>query len=195
MLYSILAIILRVFFRFFFNAKVVGIENVPKEGAVILAANHMSNFDPPFLGCFSPRPVHYMAKVELFENKIFAAVISALNAFPVKRGQADKNAIKHATVILKEGNALGIFPEGTRSKTGEVGKGEMGVALFASMTNAPVVPIAIIGTNEMFSKEKKFPNLTLVFGKPMKFNGNRKNRDELAAFSDMVIEEIKKLKV
>ena len=194
MFYKILAVVLRCLFRIFFSAKIIGLENVPKNGALILAANHMSNFDPPFLGSFSPRPVHYMAKIELFQNKIFAKIISSLYSFPVKRGAADKNAIKHATGLLKDEKTLGIFPEGTRSKTGEVGKGEVGVALLASMTNAAVVPVAIIGTNEMFSEKKTFPKLTLIFGEPIKFTGNRKNREELENFSDKIIEEIKKLK-
>ena len=194
MFYRTLAVILRFIFKLCFNAKVTGRGNVPKEGAVIMAANHMSNFDPPFLGCFSPRPVNYMAKIELFENKIFASIISALGAFPVKRGQADKGAIKKAASLLKSGETLGIFPEGTRSKTGEVQKGEIGVAMFASMANAPVVPVAIIGTNEMFSEKKKFPDLTLIFGEPMFFEGNRKNKEDLEKFSEQVIEEIKKLK-
>jgi len=192
MFYRILAIVLRCLFKLFF--KVIGIDNVPRDGALILAANHMSNFDPPFLGAYSPRPVHFMAKIELFQNKIFANIISALYAFPVKRGAADKNAIKTATTLLKGNKVLGIFPEGTRSKTGEVGKGEVGVALLAGMTKAAVVPVAIMGTNKMLSEEEKFPKLKLIFGKPIKFEGDRKNREELEAFSDKIIEEIKKLK-
>lgn len=194
MFYKYLAIFLRFCFKKFFKAEIIDAENVPKDGAVILAANHISNFDPPLVGSFSPRPVHFMAKIELFKNKIFAKIISALYAFPVKRGTADKGAIKQATGILKNGEVLGIFPEGTRSKTGEIGKGEVGVALLASMTGAVVVPTAINGTNEMFSENKTFPKLTLIFGKPIKFEGDRKNREELSAFSDKIIEEIKNLK-
>ena len=194
MFYSYLAVVLRCCFKIFFKAEVVGRENVPKEGAVILAANHISNFDPPLLGSFSPRPVHFMAKIELFQNKIFAKIISSLYAFPVKRGTADKGAIKNAVNILKNNEVVGIFPEGTRSKTGEVGKGEVGVALLASMTGATVLPVAIEGTNEMFSENKTFPKLKLVFGEPIKFEGDRKNREELSVFSDKIIDEIKKLK-
>lgn len=194
MFYSILAIVLRFLFKLFFKAEVKGVENIPNDGAVILAANHISNFDPPLLGSFSSRPVHFMAKIELFQNKIFAAIISVLYAFPVKRGEADKGAIKQATNLLKNNEVLGIFPEGTRSKTGEVGKGEVGVALLAGMTKAAVVPVAITGTNKMLSEKEKFPKLKLVFGKPIKFEGNRKKREELEAFSDKIIEEIKKLK-
>ena len=194
MFYNVLAVILRFLFKLFFKAEVTGVENIPKDGGVILAANHLSNFDPPLLGSFSSRPVHYMAKIELFQNKIFAAIISALYAFPVKRGEADKGAIKHATNLLKNNKVLGIFPEGTRSKTGEVGKGEVGVALLAAMTKAAVVPVAITGTNKMLSEEEKFPKLILTFGEPIKFEGDRKKREELEAFSDRIIEGIKKLK-
>ena len=120
MLYAMLKIIFQLLFRIVFRARVIGAENLPQQGAVILAANHMSNWDPPFLACFMRRHVAYMAKEELFEHPVFGAAIRACHAFPVKRGAADRAAIKTAVEVLKLGHCLGLFPEGTRSRTGKM---------------------------------------------------------------------------
>ena len=116
MLYTILRIIFAIFFQVLFRAKTYGKEHLPAEGPVILAANHMSNWDPPLLATFLPRPVSYMAKIELFEHPIFGAAIRRCHAFPVKRGAADRGAIKAAINVLKQGRVLGLFPEGTRNR-------------------------------------------------------------------------------
>lgn len=139
MLYTTLRIIFAVIFQLLFRAKTYGKENLPAEGPVILAANHMSNWDPPLLATFLPRPVSYMAKIELFEHPIFGAAIRRCHAFPVKRGAADRGAIKAAVNVLRQGRVLGLFPEGTRSKDGKLHKAEAGVGLLAAMSGAPVV--------------------------------------------------------
>lgn len=193
MFYSLLKIFFRLFFKIIFRTKVIGLENIPKDGGIILAANHLSNWDPPFLATFFDRKVNYMAKEELFKNKIFATAIRNLGVFPVKRGKADKDAIKHAIKLIKSGDCLGIFPEGTRSKTGEVGKAEPGVTLIAAMTKAPIIPAAIINTNKIFSSDKFFPQLAVVYGKPMNFSGSLKDKEALEIFSQSIMEEIKKL--
>ena len=194
MFYSIMRIFCRCLFKIVFRTRVIGLENVPNEGALILAANHLSNWDPPFLATFLDREVSYMAKEELFKNPIFAFIIKNLNVFPVKRGTADKTAIKHAVKILKDDLCLGIFPEGTRSKTGEVGKAETGVGLITAMTKAPVLPAAIINTNKIFSRETFFPQLAVVYGKPIYFSGSIKDKEALANFSQSIMSEIKILK-
>ena len=167
---------------------------MPKDGALILAANHISNWDPPFLATSLDREVHYMAKEELFVNPIFSAAIKNLHAFPVKRGTADRNAIKHAIKVLKDDACLGLFPEGTRSKTGELGKAETGVAIITAMSKAPVLPAAIIGTNKIFSKDKLFPELILVFGTPMTFSGSTKDKESMEQFSQSIMNEIASLR-
>ncbi len=159
-----------------------------------MSANHVSNWDPPILATFIEREVCYMAKEELFKNAVFAAAIRALHVFPVKRGAADKNAIKNAVKVLKGGGCLGIFPEGTRSKTGKIGKAESGVSLIAAMTKAPIIPAAIINTEKIFSAEVKFPRLAVVYGKPITFSGNSKDKDELSNFAQEIMAEISKLK-
>ena len=194
MFYKLTRFIFKIFFGILFRPKIIGIENIPAEGGFILSANHVSNWDPPFLGTFAGREVCFMAKEELFKNPVFSAAIRKLHAFPVKRDSADKNAIKNAVKILKGGNCLGIFPEGTRSKTGNLGKAESGVSLIAAMTKAPIIPAAIINTEKIFSDEVKFPHLVLVFGKPMNFGGSTKDKDEMANFAQNIMAEIAKLK-
>ena len=194
MFYRLTRIIFKIFLKIFFRPKIIGLENIPKDGAYIFAANHMSNFDPPFVGTFSGRIVCYMAKEELFHNPILAAALRSIYVFPVKRGTADKGAIKNAIKILKDGGCLGIFPEGTRSKTGKIGKAESGVSLIAAMTKAAIIPAAIVNTDKIFSAEVKFPRLALVFGKPIYFNGSTKDKDEMANFAQSIMAEIAKLK-
>ena len=184
-LYRILHVIFPAFFRLL-GAKDYGAEHVPQEGGVIVAANHMSNWDPPFLASFLERPVSYMAKQELFEIPIFGTVIRWLFAFPVRRGEADRSAVKAAVKELRAGRCVGIFPEGTRSKDGEVHHFGAGVALLASMSNAPVVPAAILGTNRM-------GGLKVAYGEPIFFEG-KANRESLDEFSQKIREEIIKMK-
>ncbi len=194
MFYKIFKMLCRFWYGLILRTKVIGAENIPNEGGFILAANHLSNWDPPFLGTFVKREVNYMGKEELFKNPVMAAVCRALHVFPVKRGAADKTAIKTAIKILRDGNCLGIFPEGTRSKTGKMGKPETGVSLIAAMTKAPVIPAAIINTEKIFSSEKFLPRLVVVYGTPIKFTGSTKDKESLENFAQEIMNEIAKLK-
>lgn len=193
MFYSFFKILCRLFFGKICGTAVMGAENIPKSGGFILAANHITNWDPPFLGTFIDRVVNFMGKEELFKNPVMAAICRGLHVFPVKRGAADKNAIKTAVKVLKSGDCLGIFPEGTRSKTGKLGKAEMGVSVIAAMTKAPIIPAAIVGTDKIFGK-KKFPRLAVVFGSPLHFEGNAKDKEVLNDFAQKIMFEISKLK-
>ncbi len=188
MLYSILKVILPFMFRIFYRSEVHGQENVPKKGGVIVASNHISLWDPPYLGAFCPRKVSFMAKKELFENKIFSALITDLGAFPVNRGTADRTAIKTALTVLKEGGCLGIFPEGTRSKDGKLGEPEQGIGLLAYKANVPIVPVAITGTNQ----KGLFPKFTIRFGKPIVLP-EEKDKQLMASLPNTIMAEIKKL--
>lgn len=193
MIYSILKGVFGLFFSFFFRARTMGREHMPQEGAVILAANHMSNWDPPLLASFLIRPVTYMAKQELFEIPVFGAAIRACNAFPVKRGAADRGAIKAALQALKQGRCLGLFPEGTRSKDGKLHKAEAGVALLAAMSKAPVVPAAILGTDKIFAHGQFFPQLRVIYGTPLYFEGKHNDKAALHDFSQKIMDEIARM--
>ncbi|MBR5913533.1 MAG: 1-acyl-sn-glycerol-3-phosphate acyltransferase [Selenomonadaceae bacterium] len=194
MFYKIFKFFCRIWYGIFFRTKVIGAENIPATGGFILAANHMTNWDPPFLGTFVDREVNFMGKEELFKNPVMAAICRGLHVFPVKRGAADKSAIKTALKIIKNGDCFGIFPEGTRSKTGKIRKAESGVSLIAAMTKAPIIPAAIVNTNKIFSAEVKFPRLAVVYGTPIYFEGNPKDKNQLDEFAQFIMKEVAKLK-
>ncbi len=188
MLYGFLKGILPTMFRIIYRAEVHGQENIPQEGGAIIAANHISLWDPPFVGAFCPRRVSFMAKKELFENSVFSSIITSLGAFPVNRGAADRNAIKTALTILGEGKCLGLFPEGTRSKDGKLGEPEAGIGLIAYKANVPIVPVAITGTNG----KGMFPKFTIRFGKPIPA-GDPKDKKLMTTLPTQIMTEIQKL--
>lgn len=147
MLYSIVRAILGVLANALFRVKVTGASNIPSEGPVVICANHISWWDPVIV-CFAvKRKVHFMAKKELFKNPVLAYLLRKVHAFPVNRGKQDLGAIKAGLSVLKNGEVLGIFPEGTRQRNGDrLGEMRAGAALFAIKTGAAVVPAAIRGT-------------------------------------------------
>jgi 1-acyl-sn-glycerol-3-phosphate acyltransferase len=124
-----------------------GTGNVPLQGPVIVASNHISNWDPLVVGLSIKRPICFIAKAELFNNVILGFLFKKLYAFPVKRGTADRQAIRHALEILKQDKVLGIFPEGQRQNSETESKTHSGIAMLALKSQAPVVPVACIGTN------------------------------------------------
>ena len=150
-------------FKPLYRVKTSGKENIPKEGGVLLCANHINNLDPVIVGMMAPRPVSFMVKEELFSVPVLGKMVPHLNAFPVKRGMSDREALRKGLSILKEGKVLGLFPEGTRSKTGELGSGMAGAGFFALRTDAQVVPCAVIGPY------KPFKPLKLIYGEPIDF--------------------------
>lgn len=152
-------------YKLFYNFHIEGEENIPQDRPVILASNHRSYADPVILTMPMKLPVSYMAKEELFKNKLFGWFITKLGAFPVKRGAGDMSVIDDSSNILKSGRNLVIFPEGTRSKDGKVGKGKSGVALIAAKSGADVVPCGICFEGEKLHFRSK---LTLKFGKLIK---------------------------
>ncbi|SDL65929.1 lysophospholipid acyltransferase family protein [Sediminibacillus halophilus] len=170
-----------------YRIKVVGTENVPDNGPVIICSNHISNFDPPVVGITAPRDIYFMAKEELFNNTFLRGLLTRLHAFPIKRGMKDRNALRQALNILEEGNTLGLFPEGTRNKTGEVGKGLAGAGFFALRSQAYIVPCAIIGPY------KPFKQLKVVYGKPIEMEQYRENKVSAKDVTQVIMQEIQKL--
>lgn len=188
-MYSFLKIIFKLVFTLLFRCRVTGQENIPQQGGVLIAANHLSLWDPPFIGTFMNRPVHFMAKEELFKNPLFSWVIKQLYAFPVRRGAADRNAIRTAIQLLESGQCLGLFPEGTRSKNGILGPAELGAAMIALKAGATVVPTAIIGTNQ-FLRGSLFPRFELRFGKPLYLDKEKADKENLEKISKKIMNEI-----
>ncbi|MBU2701025.1 1-acyl-sn-glycerol-3-phosphate acyltransferase [Sporomusaceae bacterium BoRhaA] len=163
--YECLRAIFSAIFSVFFRYRVTGKENLPKQGGYIIAANHLSLWDPPLVATPIPAHLHYMAKQELFQIPVFSAIIRGLGTFPVKRATADRLAIRTAINLLKAGEVVGIFPEGTRSKNGKLQKPEAGLELIASKAGVPVIPVAIMGTNLLFRNGNIFPRFEVHFGK------------------------------
>jgi len=164
-------------FRLLFRLRISGLENVPQGGAII-APNHQSFWDIPLVGlALAGRRTHFMAKSELFRNPLFAWIIRTLLAFPVRRGAPDRTAIRYAISILKQGELLTIFPEGTRSKTGELKAAEAGLTLIAARAQAPIVPVGIKGTRQMFSRENFFPQVEIRFGVPLGMQATESTND------------------
>ncbi len=158
-------------FRFQFRImgwKINGLENFPTDGPVIMVSNHISLWDPIVAGCSVPREVSYMAKDELFSNPILGPVIRGLKTFPVKRGQGDMSAIRNSLSILKQDKVLGLFPEGTRSKTGETQKALPGMVLLMEKSKAPIVPVKVYGTKDLITKGwGKFGKFGVIIGQPL----------------------------
>lgn len=171
-------------FYIFYNIKVEGLENIPKDKPCVIASNHRTNADPPLIaitsGCCR---FAFVAKEELFRFPPFGWLISKLGAFPVTRGKGDFGVIDTAVSKIRDDRRLVIFPEGTRSKTGKVGKGKTGVALIAARSGAPVVPAGIIFDGKLKFRTK----ITVKFGKPI-------SPEELKISSDSASHELKGIK-
>jgi len=146
-LYWTLRAILLPFFLIYFRLGRIGHEHLPREGPLLLACNHRSFLDPFVIGTLVRRPVYYMAKRELFEKRWQAWVLNALGAFPVDRGTGDRDAMETARAILRRGDCVVVFPEGTRVRPGPLGDPRRGVGRLALETGAPVAPLAVIGSD------------------------------------------------
>ena len=194
-LYTIGKAVCMPIFKLLYRFKTVNADNIPTEGGVIIASNHLSNSDPPLLGLSSKRRMYFMAKVELFENKFFGALIRALGAFPVERGAGDGKAIKTGEDLIREGNVMTIFIEGGRTKTGELMRPRSGCALVAQQMQVPVVPacITVIGKSKSI-----FAKRLIEFGEPLTpeqlgltVDGGRR---ELKNASNMIMGDIKRMR-
>ncbi|HKM17647.1 MAG: 1-acyl-sn-glycerol-3-phosphate acyltransferase [Firmicutes bacterium] len=183
MVYKVLRVFAVILIKLCFRFKVVGLENIP-DGAAVLVSNHASVFDPVPLGVAVPRPIHFMAKVELFKNPISSWFFRKLHAFPVKRGEFDRAAIRSALAVLGSGQLLGIFPEGTRNKGDEFLPLHSGAALLASRAQAPIIPIVI-------RRSKRYrlrPGLEVLIGRPIRPEaGKRVSKEELARVNDQIL--------
>jgi len=130
-------------FKIFFRVKVKGRDNLPDKGGAIVMSNHISTYDPPLLAAVFKRPLRFMAKKELFESPIMRFILYLADAFPVDRNKRDIRAVKKALTVLKKGEVLGLFPEGTRMPEGEPGDLKTGSVMLAVKSGAPIIPVGI----------------------------------------------------
>lgn len=151
--------------------RVVGSERVPMSGPLLVAPIHLSHIDPPLVACASPRIVRFMAKEELFRPVLLGPLIGSLGAFPVRRGEGDTGAIRTAVEVLRSGEALLVFPEGTRGDGRTLGEVQPGIAMLAKRSGATVLPVGLCGTERVLPRGASRPRrarMTVVFGEPFR---------------------------
>ena len=144
--YWLTRVVLQPAIHLWFRLSRTGHEHIPRRGGVLLAANHRSFLDPFVIGCCVRRPIYFVAKRELFDNRLIGWYLNCLGAFPIRRGESDQDAMETARLLLERGHAVVIFPEGTRIRSGSLGRPKRGVGRLALETGVPVVPIAVHGT-------------------------------------------------
>lgn len=199
MLYTIARLISMVLFTILFRLKVEGKENIPKRGPFILASNHLSFLDPIALGVASPRKLNFIARHDLFSFRFLGWLIAHVGAFPIKRGRPDLWAIREGLRRLHKGEALVLFPEGTRNPNGALGEGHSGVGWLALKASVPICPAFIEGTERalpIHAKCIKLKKVYIRFGiaiPPQKaVKGTRENSQAVTA---TVMEAIASLKI
>ena len=173
-----------------YDIEYIGRGNLPKDGAAIICANHRKVSDPLVLGGILERPIHFMAKKEIFDNKFFAWVLRGIGAFPVNREAVEMASFKHALGVLKNGEVMGIFSQATRKEEFDENEGKAGVALFAVKSGAPVVPVGISGSFKWFSK------MTINMGEPIDFSeykGKKLRTPELEELTKEIMGKVKQL--
>jgi 1-acyl-sn-glycerol-3-phosphate acyltransferase len=164
-------LLVRLIMAIYAKIEVVGAENAPRRGGLIIVSNHLNNADPGIVGAFVPRRVVFMAKDEMFQWPIFGGYVRLIGAFPVRRFEADLKALRRAVQVVQRGQALVMFPEGTRSKTGSLGPGHPGTAMVALRAGTPILPVAITGTEVVrlpaaFFRPFRRTRVRLVIGQP-----------------------------
>jgi 1-acyl-sn-glycerol-3-phosphate acyltransferase len=173
--------------------QVVGLENVPRRGPLILASNHVNLLDPPLLAVLMPRRIIYMGKVELWRTPIIGPLYTLAGFIPVQRFGADLPALRKAEKVLRQNQVLGMFPEGTRSRKPGLGKGQPGTAIIALRSGASIVPVAVTGTARV-AVPRSFFRITrvgVVFGKPFELpKGRRLNAELVEECTERIMKEI-----
>lgn len=168
-----------------YNIHVEGEENIPETGGVVLCPNHISNYDPLAVATHMKRQVHFLAKAELYKNFIVRKVLLAVGTIPVDRGKVSLETLKESLRVLKNGEILGIFPEGTRVKNGERKKPMEGFVVFALKTKSPILPVHIEGEYKFRGK------INIKFGKPIELNeyyGNKVKPEEMSKISEKIMD-------
>ena len=180
---------------FGFSAR--GLDKIPKSGAFIIAPNHQSYLDPPFLGAITPREIHFFAKAELFKVFGLGLVIRNLNAFPVRRGVYDPAAISMALAALEKGHGLLIFPEGTRDNGEAFLPAKPGIGMIAKRSGAQIVPAYLYRSHKIWGALLARRHMKIVFGEPIPADAVARHSDDregYQAIADEVLTRIGALK-
>ncbi|UPA28257.1 MAG: 1-acyl-sn-glycerol-3-phosphate acyltransferase [Verrucomicrobiota bacterium] len=189
----------RFVFKNLLRGKLYGEENIPKTGPFIVAPNHLSHFDPPLIGgAFRSRELMFMARKSLFKAGFLNFLLSRLNVIPVdKEHQGDIRAIRQALAALKRGLGLVIFPEGTRSLDGQLGKAQAGLGFLACQSRAPVIPVRITGTFEILKKNTVWPDIchtpSITIGPPMPYETYHLFEKDYQRTADYLFEHVRQI--
>ncbi len=201
MLYFLGHSFFRLLFAIIFRRKIVGAENIPQDGPALICANHQSFIDPPLVGSSVRRPIHYMARHDLFSVPVLGRLIARVNAFPVKRaGGGDPAAFKNIFRLLQDKEIVLLFPEGTRSRDGNLQKPLPGAGLIVYQAKVPVIPCYVHGSREVLPRGSRFLHfhpLTVTFGRPIDFSAyyqREKSKDLYREISAKIMSEIAALK-
>lgn len=174
--------------------RVEGKKSVPRKGPMIVVCNHLSLIDPPLLAASMPRRLVFMAKDELFHSILWSWSIRAYGAFPIRRGEPDREALKQANLTLKRGLALGMFPEGSRSQDGQMKPAEAGTSLVALRSGVPVIPVAITGSEKLTGLRGLFPRpeITVRIGEPFTLPRveGRLSRAQLEESTELIMKRV-----
>lgn len=195
--YRISHIVVRGFFRLFFGLRIVGEDNLRFRENFIFASNHISYFDPPVVGCALRQEVSFVAKKELFSNRLLAWLIRRYHAIPVDRSEIDKTTMKRMMKKLKDGESILMFPEGTRSKNGSLGRFKTGLGFLSQQSNVSIVPVHVAGTVAMRDCFLRRRKLEVRIGAPIrvgKVNETRDKKRDYATLSSMVRSSMEMLK-
>ena len=172
-LYRLAWVGLRIIFAVYFRSRVIGAENVPRTGPVILASNHASYLDPPLIGSGLSREINYLARESLFRFPLVGWLIRSLHAVPVDRDGGGARGLKNILERLLAGGGIVLFPEGTRTPDGHLQSAHSGVGLIVLKSAAPVIPVRVFGTFEAYGRQKKFPRpyrIAVSYGEPLDFS-------------------------
>lgn len=194
LMYRLLRPLANIIVRLKYKVEYIGTENIPETGGFILASNHIMALDPVVIAIACKRPLHFMAKNEIFRNKVLGWLFAGLNAFPVDRTKFDENAINYAISIVNQGDVLGIFPEGTRSPDFTPKKGKGGACYIAKACKCDVVPVSIYTSD----KAKAGTKLTVRYGKPilheeLKLNPDSMRMKDLRYATNLIMQRITEL--
>src|SRR5688500_10389497 len=182
LVYWLVRAVFQPFFHLYFRLSRIGREHVPEHGPVIFAANHRSFLDPFVIATIARRPMYYVAKEELFRNRVLGWWLNALGACPVRRGAGDADMLETAKAILERGDSVLIFPEGTRIRPGSLGRPKRGVGRLALESGAPVVPVAVFGTEAIRKGWRIRPHKVRIrVGRPLTFPRVEAASPQLAA--------------
>ena len=189
MFYYVVKAICWLILKIFWRMEIIGIENLPQSGGLIIASNHVSYLDPAVLTASFNRKIYFLTKKEVFKNNFISFLLKNMNALPIDRGKVDMLAFKKAINILREEKVLGIFPEGTRSSNGELQELKLGTIKIAMKTGVPILPAGIIGTHKIYPRGIKFPilfkhKIIVKYGAPQ-YLDKSKSRDKVYQMEEL----------